>query len=579
MKFNTTKLFTLLVAIAHQANGKGYECGKHIVVQEGEECSTYLHSSTLPYVREKDFYFFNPTVDCSQLTTGTKLCLEVDFDKYYENISSVTIRKKDTLQYLAKKLKTSEEILRRVNVPIFNAYKDFERLVKLEGQDVYYRKDGDYVPDFSNSEDVSIRSSNTVKRSENGYKCNQHAVVPQGGKCTDFTNKFDIPYVRMKDLTNFNPTVDCDHLSAGTKLCLEPDYDDIKNFYTEYTTKKGDTLKSVAKKLNVDPVILKKINQPIFDVDGKKKAGIKIRYSKNGVYVPDFSNSKQVNAVESNDNGKGYKCDYHVVASEGSKCTDFTNKFDIPYVRMKDITSYNPTVDCDHLSAGTKLCIDPNDDDYINNYFADYTTKKGDTLVSIAEKLNVDPVILKIVNQPIFDIDGKKKAGIQIRYSKSGVYVPDFSSSEEIKVAKSNESNESGSGYKCNKHVVVSEGSQCTDYAHKTDIPYVRMKDLLAFNPTVDCDHLATGTKLCLEPSDDSSSFSKYTIKKGDTYDSIAKELNTDKKILKNINQPLFNYDDETQTLEKKVGLELEYSKTGSYVPDFSKSEEVKSSN
>eukprot|EP00833_Pecoramyces_ruminatium_P004185 jgi/Orpsp1_1/1178217/evm.model.c7180000064466.1 len=507
----------------------------------------------------KDLISNNPTVDCDNLVVGTKLCIasnEEDTTDYSEYITE----EGDTLESIAQKLAVDPTVLKNINQPIF----DYDEPMDA-GIEIRYYMNGVYVPDFSNSEDITAKFSN-LSESSNGYKCDQHVVVPEGGQCTDFTYRADINYVRIKDLTSYNPAIDCDNLVAGTKLCIEPNDD---TFFSKYITEEGDTLQSIAEKLDADPTVLKNLNQPIFDYDEPMDAGVEIKYSMNGVYVPDFSNSEDITDKFSNpsESSNGYKCDQHVVVPEGGQCTDFTYRADINYVRIKDLTSYNPAIDCDNLVAGTKLCIEPNDD----TFFSKYITEEGDTLQSIAQKLDADPTVLKNLNQPIFDYDEPMDAGVEIKYSMNGVYVPNFSNSEDITV-KFLYSFESFEGYKCDQHVVVREGAECTDYTHRTDINYIRLVDLTSYNPAIDCDNLVAGIKLCIDPNDDGfkTFFSKYITEEGDTLESIAEKLAVDPIVLKNLNQPIFDFE-----TPKKAGIEIRYSVNGVYVPDFSDSEEV----
>jgi len=53
--------------------------------------------------------------------------------------------------------------------------------------------------------------------------------------------------------------MDCDNLRIGQKLCVEVDLDRSEDF-KDYRIKRGDTCKSVAKKLNTTVQILKNIN-------------------------------------------------------------------------------------------------------------------------------------------------------------------------------------------------------------------------------------------------------------------------------------------------------------------------------
>jgi len=135
-----------------------------------------------------------------------------------------------------------------------------------------------------------------------------------------------------------------------------------------------------------------------------------------------------------------------------------------------------------------------------------------------------------------------------------------------------------GKGYRCKYHFVVREGDKCEDATTGRDVYHIlRSKELFSLNPTIDCDHLKVGQKVCIEQNDWKSSseeYDTYIIKEDDTYDGIAKKLGTTKEILGNLNATLFLYRLGDKNIKNQVGTEIIYRKDGNYVPDFEQSEE-----
>eukprot|EP00833_Pecoramyces_ruminatium_P018642 jgi/Orpsp1_1/1192674/evm.model.d7180000095122.1 len=391
-------------------NSNGYECSKHIVVQEGEECSDYNgNNQSLSHIRLNDLLGYNPTLDCDNLVAGTKVCLEFDLDKYYEEFSSYTIEENDTLQSLSEKLNTSIEILRRLNGSIFSAYEDDETLYNVVGVEIEYRDDGAYVPDFSNSEELTTTKSSNSENSD-GYECSKHIVVQEGEECSDYNgNNQSLSHIRLNDLLGYNPTLDCDNLVAGTKVCLEFDLDKYYEEFSSYTIEENDTLQSLSEKLNTSIEILRNINSYIFksyedDETLYNVVGVEIEYRDDGAYVPDFSNSEELTTTKSSnsENSDGYECSKHVVVQEGEECSDYNgNNQSLSHIRLKDLLGNNPTLDCDNLVAGTKVCLEFDLDKYYEE-FSSYTIEENDTLQSLSEKLNTSIEILRRLNGSIF---------------------------------------------------------------------------------------------------------------------------------------------------------------------------------
>ncbi|OUM59533.1 hypothetical protein PIROE2DRAFT_14891 [Piromyces sp. E2] len=133
----------------------------------------------------------------------------------------------------------------------------------------------------------------------------------------------------------------------------------------------------------------------------------------------------------------------------------------------------------------------------------------------------------------------------------------------------------SAKGYNCAKHVVIEHGDICyyiAGYNDKKDY-YVRMKDLKIYNPTLDCDNLRSGQKLCVESTEGKQpAYSKYTIRKGDTCKSVAKKLKATVRILQNINNYL---DCSRSNLNQQIGVSISYRSDGKYDPNFKNSHKV----
>jgi hypothetical protein len=125
-------------------------------------------------------------------------------------------------------------------------------------------------------------------------------------------------------------------------------------------------------------------------------------------------------------------------------------------------------------------------------------------------------------------------------------------------------------GYYCTKHIIIKEGDKCSGiygFNEKKEY-YVRDKDLLDFNPTLDCNNLNVGDQLCVdidgEKSDQDRPWNAYFIKRGDTCDSIANDLGTSIQILQNINNYL-----RCDRIDNQVNVEIRYRRDGEYNPSF----------
>jgi len=153
MQFSTLVVLLLLALV--KVNAKGIPCSKYIITQEGDQCnqiSGYGKNKEY-YIRPKELLLYNPSIDCDYLEPGTKVCVEYDDDapivpnKYYK------IRSRDTCEKIARRLKTTPQILERVNPNIIVC----SRIKNQVGNVIEYQKDGDYEPTYSeNSKLVQI---------------------------------------------------------------------------------------------------------------------------------------------------------------------------------------------------------------------------------------------------------------------------------------------------------------------------------------------------------------------------------------------------------------------------------------
>ncbi|KAG4085724.1 hypothetical protein H8356DRAFT_1317294 [Neocallimastix lanati (nom. inval.)] len=160
MKFNyITILFTLLL-VSTKVFGLGYHCSKHVVIKHGDRCKDMTNGFSEDkdyYITSVDLYRFNPTLNCSNLKRGQKVCVEVNPDYYDKdnNYESLIIEKKyKSCENLASKLKTTLTILKNVNPDVKFICSNFK---KMTGEIINYRKDGKYTTIFKNSKRVNIK--------------------------------------------------------------------------------------------------------------------------------------------------------------------------------------------------------------------------------------------------------------------------------------------------------------------------------------------------------------------------------------------------------------------------------------
>ncbi|OUM59532.1 hypothetical protein PIROE2DRAFT_63706 [Piromyces sp. E2] len=122
----------------------------------------------------------------------------------------------------------------------------------------------------------------------------------------------------------------------------------------------------------------------------------------------------------------------------------------------------------------------------------------------------------------------------------------------------------------CAKHVVVKHGDTCYDIygydeRHNNDY-YVRFKDLLLMNSSIDCDKLRTGQKICVKFSGNIETHI-YKTPKAMSCKEIAKALGNTVQIVQNMNIDL------DCSKKVKAGTSIQY-RTEGYNINFAKSKE-----
>lgn len=211
---------------------------------------------------------------------------------------------------------------------------------------------------------------------------------------------------------------------------------------------------------------------------------------------------------------------------------------------VEEILQLNGDIEPTRLAIGTLLCIprggalmqDPDAqmpsvpvDDASGDYQTIYIVKEGDTLLSIAERFNISPEQLLSVNPNLNP--GYIIIGTELNIPKADTALPG-----SVKY-------------------VVKEGEELMDILKRYGIGYGRLK---LFNPKADLINLSKGMIIFI-PEVYGGSVNKcalgsyaYTIKQGDTAESVAKSFNLPVSAIENNNftagnvicLPLNNFDD-----------------------------------
>ncbi|ORX81961.1 hypothetical protein BCR32DRAFT_292936 [Anaeromyces robustus] len=159
MKFFTLAIIIYIILSLVQVNAKGYICSKHFVVKHGDRCRYFYNTrDNESHIKYKELVHINPNIDCENLSSGTKICVEINFDDKYDshnfNFESYKIKKGDTWEKVAKYLKSDMNELVNAN---FGTYPNILDIKKLVGKYIDYRKDGDYKPIFKDSKEFDFK--------------------------------------------------------------------------------------------------------------------------------------------------------------------------------------------------------------------------------------------------------------------------------------------------------------------------------------------------------------------------------------------------------------------------------------
>jgi len=137
--------------------------------------------------------------------------------------------------------------------------------------------------------------------------------------------------------------------------------------------------------------------------------------------------------------------------------------------------------------------------------------------------------------------------------------------------------NVNAKGIPCKKYIITKEGERCNQisgFAEKKQY-YLRMKDLLQYNPALDCENeLEPGTIVCVEYDSDTPMDppnKAYRIRRGDTCEKIARRLKTTPAVIQNYNPNDIRCD----LVKKQVGHVIHYQKDGDYEPTITENSEL----
>ena len=151
--------------------------------------------------------------------------------------------------------------------------------------------------------------------------------------------------------------------------------------------------------------------------------------------------------------------------------------------------------------------------------FTTYIVKKGDTLITIAKKLNISPKLIKEANPHVNWLKIKPNDTIKIPFVVGGV---------AVELSKPNEE-EKNSGQK--NIYIIKKGDSLLKIAHTLNYSYKEIKKL---NPNVDWSKIRPGQKILLPskhlvakktPKPGEIGDGYYIVAKGDTLNSIAKRF------------------------------------------------------
>jgi len=146
----TTLIVLLLLALV-KVDAKGYPCKKYVITKEGDQCNHICgyDEKKAYYLRFKDLYLINPSLDCDNLEPETKICVEAD--EYEEpDFKTYKIKSRDTCESISKRLKTTSLTLERVNPNIIVC----DRIKNQTGNVIVYQEDGDYEPVYTDESEL-----------------------------------------------------------------------------------------------------------------------------------------------------------------------------------------------------------------------------------------------------------------------------------------------------------------------------------------------------------------------------------------------------------------------------------------
>ena len=199
----------------------------------------------------------------------------------------------------------------------------------------------------------------------NESKAQDYYIVKKGDTLYSISKKFNISIDNLKQINN----IIGNNISEGQKLYLTNIEQNNDN--NTYIVKKGDTLYSIAKQFNLkieDIIKENKLNGNILDIGQL-------------LLIPNKSNSENEELLVE-------EYDVYIV-KKGDSLWKIARENNIPVPELIDLNNLNDLT----LQINQKLLIpkkNKNNDTYI--------VKKGDTLWSIAKKLNVEVNELKKLN-------------------------------------------------------------------------------------------------------------------------------------------------------------------------------------
>ncbi|ORX44395.1 hypothetical protein BCR36DRAFT_359962 [Piromyces finnis] len=136
-----------------------------------------------------------------------------------------------------------------------------------------------------------------------GYHCKKYIVIKHGDRCKHMTSGFSFDkdyYITRDSLLRINPSMDCDNLRSGNRVCVEAseDYDEIDNDFEETTVIENSCAK-LAKRLNTTISIIENTNN--VKINCKKLSeysNMLVYYRKDGNYDVIYDKkSKKVNIL------------------------------------------------------------------------------------------------------------------------------------------------------------------------------------------------------------------------------------------------------------------------------------------